>query len=447
MTDIGSPTGRALVALEAIQQVPGISGERLASRLGVTDRAARRYVGILREAGIPVESTSGPYGGYRIGRGARIPPLTFSTAEALGLVMAVLQGWHGTVEADHPAASALGKIMRVLPASAAAPAEAMRRVQAQNPSDAAAMPDPELTATIAQACEAGEQVRIDYRTGSEFVLDPWAVVVRHGRWYLLGRMDGADARRVLRLDRIVRVTPTGETFERPVDLDPVREVEDHLADGWTYDVEVRIAAPFADVAPCVPRMLGRLEPTGERSCVLRGSTGNPGWYAEQLAAVPGDFTVVAPQELQRAVAKLATRFAQAIDQVDVHPIGRVESSLTDLASAPRQPDEGAPPAVLVLDAAVTDALAGLQVGDAIVVLTWFDRADRAVRAVHPRGDASRALTGVFATRSPDRPNPIGLHTVRVTTIDASRVGVDALEALDGTPIVDVKIALRDVETR
>ena len=117
MTEIASPTGRALLALEAIQQVPGITGERLATRLGVTDRAARRYVGILREAGIPVESTSGPYGGYRIGRGARMPPLTFSTAEALGLVMAVLQGWHGTVEADHPAASALGKIMRVLPAA------------------------------------------------------------------------------------------------------------------------------------------------------------------------------------------------------------------------------------------------------------------------------------------------------------------------------------------
>ena len=447
MTDIGSPTGRALLALEAIQQVPGISGERLATRLGVTDRAARRYVGILREAGIPVESTSGPYGGYRIGRGARIPPLTFSTAEALGLVMAVLQGWHGTVEADHPAASALGKIMRVLPASAAGPAEAMRRVQAQNPSDAAAMPDPELTATVAQACEAGEQVRIDYRTGSEFVLDPWAVVVRHGRWYLLGRMDGADARRVLRLDRIVGLKTTGETFTRPVDLDPVREVEDHLADGWTYDVEVRIEAPFANVAPCVPRMLGRLEATGERSCVLRGSTSNPEWYAEQLASVPADFTVVSPAELQRGVARLATRFARAIDHVDVRPIGRVESSLTDLAAAPRQPDEGAPPAVLVLDATMADALAGLQIGDAIVVLTWFDRADREVRAVHPRGDPSRDLTGVFATRSPDRPNPIGLHTVRVIAIDGTNIGVDALEALDRTPIVDVKIALGGVETR
>lgn len=445
MTETASPTGRALLALEAIQQSPGITGERLAIRLGVTDRAARRYVGILREAGIPIESTSGPYGGYRIGRGARIPPLTFSTAEALGLVMAVLQGWHGTVEADHPAASALGKIMRVLPTAAAGPAEAMRRVQAQNPSDAAAMPDPALTAAIAQACETGAQLRIAYRTGSEFVLDPWAVVVRHGRWYLLGGFiapdGGADTRRVLRLDRIVETTPTGNTFTPPADLDPVREVEEHLADGWAYPVEVRIAAAFDEVARCVPRTLGRLVATGEHSCVLHGSTDNPWWYAEQLAAVPGELTVIAPEELRRSVGALAARLNRAVARPDVRPIGRVESPLVDRAQAPRQPDEGAPPAALVMDPSVAEALTGLQVGDRIVVVTWFDRADRAVRVTHPRSDDRLPLTGVFATRSPDRPNPIGLHTVRVTTIDGQRIGVDALEALDATPILDIKIAL------
>ena len=141
---------------------------------------------MLREAGIPVESVSGPYGGYRIGRGARIPPLMFSTPEAVGLVMAVLQGWHGSVEADHPAATALAKILRVLPAATAAAAEAMRGVQAQNPGDRAAMPDAELTATITQACESRKRIRLTYHTGSRMLLEPWAVVVRHGRWYLLG---------------------------------------------------------------------------------------------------------------------------------------------------------------------------------------------------------------------------------------------------------------------
>ena len=307
-----SPTARALLALEAIQSAPGISGARLAARLGVSERAVRRCVGVLRDAGIPVESVSGPYGGYRIGRGARIPPMTFSTVEALGLVMAVLQGWHGSMQDDHPAATALAKILRVLPAAAAGPAESMRHIRAQNPSDAAAMPDPELTATIVQACDDGVRLVVQYRTGSQMRLDPWAVVVRHGRWYLLGALRGQ--RRVLRLDRITAVEPLDEVAERPADLDPVREVEDHLADGWTHAVEVRIAAPFERVAWCVPRTLGRLEATGEDSCVLRGSTNEPDWYAAQLAAIPASFVlVVAPDEIRDAVRTLARRMAAASD--------------------------------------------------------------------------------------------------------------------------------------
>ncbi len=312
-----SPTARALLALELIQGTPGITGERLAAHLGVSDRAARRYVGILREAGIPVESESGPYGGYRIGRGARVPPLMFSTSEALGLVMALLQGWHGSVDADHPAATALGKIVRVLPATAAAPAEAMRRVRAQNPSDAAASPDPELTAALAQACESSRQVRIRYRTssdrGREMVVDPWAVVVRHGRWYLLCWSHSAGARRVLRLDRVTQADPTGESFDPPAGLDAVRDVEEHLADGWMFEIEVRIDAPVEVAAQWAHRTLGRLQPIDEQSCVLRGSADDPRWYAVQLAGMRAPFTVVRPEEVRAEVRALAGRLAQAAD--------------------------------------------------------------------------------------------------------------------------------------
>ena len=124
-------------------------------------------------------------------------------------------------------------------------------------------------------------------------------------------------------------------------------------------------------------------------------------------------------------------------------IGRVRSSLTDLASAPRQPDEGAPEAELVFEPAVLDALDGLEPGMEVLVLTWLDRAGRDVLRVHPRGDATRPLTGVFATRSPHRPNPIGLHRVTITAIDGARVRVASLEAVDGTPIVDVKPLLAE----
>ena len=123
------------------------------------------------------------------------------------------------------------------------------------------------------------------------------------------------------------------------------------------------------------------------------------------------------------------------------PIGKVESSLTDLDSAPRQADEGAPEAWLVFEPNVIEALRGLRVGDEIIVLTWLDRARRDVLSVHPRGDVTRPEEGVFSTRSPHRPNPIGLHSVEIDAIDGRRVRVKHLEALNGTPIVDVKPVL------
>ena len=119
----------------------------------------------------------------------------------------------------------------------------------------------------------------------------------------------------------------------------------------------------------------------------------------------------------------------------------MQSPLTDVAAAPNQGDEGAPDACLVFDPAVLEALDGISAGDEILVLTWFDRARRDVLRVHPRGDPSRPEQGVFSTRSPDRPNPIGLHRVRVLERHGLRVRVGPLEALDGTPIVDLKPVL------
>jgi tRNA-Thr(GGU) m(6)t(6)A37 methyltransferase TsaA len=131
----------------------------------------------------------------------------------------------------------------------------------------------------------------------------------------------------------------------------------------------------------------------------------------------------------------------------VRSIGVVRSRLTDRADAPRQPDEGAPDAAVVLDDDVTPALAGIEVGDRLELLTWLHLADRSTLTTYPRGDTSRPLTGVFATRSPDRPNPIGLHTVTVMAVDGCVVRVDGLEALDGTPVIDIKPALGSTDQR
>ncbi|MET8153218.1 SAM-dependent methyltransferase [Actinoplanes sp. NPDC049668] len=118
---------------------------------------------------------------------------------------------------------------------------------------------------------------------------------------------------------------------------------------------------------------------------------------------------------------------------ELTPVGRVESELTDPATAPRQGDEGSPPAWLIFDARYADALRDIRPGDRLLLLTWLDRADRGVLRVHPRDDPTRPLTGVFSTRSPDRPNPIGLHQVTVLAVGDLRLRVADLEALDGTP--------------
>lgn len=124
----------------------------------------------------------------------------------------------------------------------------------------------------------------------------------------------------------------------------------------------------------------------------------------------------------------------------LRPIGHVESPLTDPALAPKQGSEGAPDAWLVLDPDLAEGFVDLEVGTDVVVLTWLHRAQRDVLSVHPRGDQDQPRRGVFSTRSPHRPNPIGLHPVRVLEVDGNRVLVDGLEAVDGTPVVDIKPA-------
>jgi tRNA-Thr(GGU) m(6)t(6)A37 methyltransferase TsaA len=133
--------------------------------------------------------------------------------------------------------------------------------------------------------------------------------------------------------------------------------------------------------------------------------------------------------------------------MELIPIGAVQSSLVDRAAAPKQSDEGAPPAWLVLDERFAAGLEGVAAGDELLVLTWLHEGDREVLRVRPRDDPDRPERGVFSTRSSDRPNPIGLHRVTVLGIDGPRVQVDALEAVDGTPVLDLKPVLRTAAER
>ena len=315
-----SPTARALMALELIQGTPGITADRIADKIGVSERAARRYVGILREAGIPVESVRGPFGGYRLGRGVRLPPLVFSAAEALGLVMAVLDGHHNASDPTDLVGGALGKIVRALPEPVAAQAEAVRRTTAPAPDRSAARPDPAMTTALVQACSNRRRVRLTYRTeaGSEWVIDadPWAVVVRHGRWYLLCWSHTSDARRAYRIDRVGAVEALEHTFVLPAELDPVAVLEEHLAVGWEYEVEVLIDGPLDRVGRCIPRTAGRLEAVDGGTCRLVGSTSSPWWYAELLAAIPAPYRIVRGPEVREAARALGRRLLAAAEGGD-----------------------------------------------------------------------------------------------------------------------------------
>jgi predicted DNA-binding transcriptional regulator YafY len=314
-----SPTARALLVLELLQSAPGITADRLGEQLGVSERAARRYVAVLREAGVPIESTRGPYGGYRVGRGLRLPPLMFTASEALGLVMAVLEGHHDIADSTgstDPVGGAIGKIVRVLPEPVARSVEAVRRVRARGP-DPDASPGTDTTAALVQACGDRRRLRFGYRLDRDrdpvMEVDPWAVVVRYGRWYLLCWSHTAGARRVLRMDRVAGVEVLDQTFEPPEDLDPLDALEQHLSEGWRYDVEVVVDAPFEEVARRVRRNVGRLEPIDETHTRLVGSTDEPWWYAEHLAELRAPFHVVGPPELRDAVRDLGRMLLEAAE--------------------------------------------------------------------------------------------------------------------------------------
>jgi predicted DNA-binding transcriptional regulator YafY len=311
-----SPTARALQTLEILQLQPGTTADQIAESLGVTERAVRRYVAILREAGVPVESARGRYGGYRLGRGMRLPPVTFTQDEALALVMAVLEGHPAATGTDELAGSALGKVIRALPENVGRQAAALRVHASAAPDRRAAHPDPAVTSALVVAAASGHRVKLRYQSqsGSEWEseVDPWAVVVRHGRWYLLCHSHHADAVRSYRVDRVRAVEQTSRSFTPPDGLDPVAALEENLGEGWEFPVRIVFTVPPSEVAPWIRPPMGRLEPHAS-GCVLTGSTSNPTMYAQEwLANVPFAFRVEGGEELRAAVAALASRCAAAV---------------------------------------------------------------------------------------------------------------------------------------
>jgi predicted DNA-binding transcriptional regulator YafY len=246
-----------------------------------------------------------------------MPPLVFTSSEALGLVMAVLDGHHAAADPDDPVGSALGKLIASLPGHVGRQAAEMRRHALAVPDRRAARPDPEVTAVLVDAIAAQRGVRLTYRSqsGSDWdtEADPWAVGVRQGRWYLLCFAHNVADVRTYRIDRIQEVQARNVHIERPPDLDPVEWLERHLGSGWEHETHVVFDAPLADVAHWVRGPMGRLEPLDDGArCVLFGTTSDPTMYAgEWLAALPFPFEVVGGPELREATAAVAVKLARA----------------------------------------------------------------------------------------------------------------------------------------
>jgi len=312
-----SPTAKALRLLQLVQSHPGIGADELAHRLDTTDRAVRRHVATLRNAGVPVEARRGRDGGYRLGRAIQPPPLMFTASEALGLVMAVLDGHHAAADPDDPVGSALGKLIGALPNTTARQAATMRQHALAAPDRRAARPDLTVTSRLVDAVATRRRVRIAYTTATGTPLDrrvdPWAVVVRHGRWYLLGHNHDVGEARAYRIDRVDDVDILNADAHAPDDLNPIAWLEAHLGAGRKYQTRVRFEASIDTIAPWIAPPMGRLEPIdGGTRCELNGSTDNPTMYAnEWLAAIPHPFHVADGAELRQAVTDLGYRMLTA----------------------------------------------------------------------------------------------------------------------------------------
>jgi len=314
------PTTRVLTVLELLQSRRQISGPELAERLEVDVRTVRRYVGMLQELGIPVQSVRGRLGAYRLRPGFKLPPLMFTDDEALALVLGLLVARRlGLTEAAPAVEGALAKIERVLP-------EALRdRVQALQATLVLAVgraaegegdaPRAAFLLTLSAAIQRRRRVTLRYRSyegnESERLLDPYGLVCRAGRWYVAGYCHLRRDVRTFRLDRVLDVAPRDEPFERPDDFDALAVVERGIASvPLTHMAEVVLDTTLSRAQSCISPVTGTLEALPEGGVLLRFWTHSLDWAASYLAGLGCRFTIRRPPELRAAVRCVAERLLE-----------------------------------------------------------------------------------------------------------------------------------------
>jgi predicted DNA-binding transcriptional regulator YafY len=314
--DASKPASRLLGLLEILQDRPGINGPTLADTLGVTTRTIRRYVATLQDMGIPVEPMAGRTGGYWLRPGYRLPPLMFSTEEAIGLSIALLTAQASKdEELPQPVVRALAKIERVLPSPLSDQINAIREVMSLPGSRYARsdeFPIPAVLATLAQATLTHHSTWFRYGrpNGEESArkVDPYGVVVINGRWYLHGWCHLRKGTRTFRIDRIRRVDLLPEEFTMPPDIDPVRAVTASLAmsrDRW--EIELIISAPIDTVNDWLESHFAILEPLPDGRTMLKSGSDDLRWFAWRVLNMPFPLEVVKPRELRATMREMGER--------------------------------------------------------------------------------------------------------------------------------------------
>jgi predicted DNA-binding transcriptional regulator YafY len=308
-----NPATRLLTILELLQSHPELSGQELAGRLEVDPRTVRRYVMMLQDMGIPIEAERGRYGGYHLRPGFKLPPLMFTEEEGLAVTFGLMVTRQ--LGLGVPAAAmegAIAKMERVMPDILRQRTQALQEaLLVELPRPRAIPPPGEIVMALSMAVQQTQQVWLQHqnRNGEETErhFDPYALVYRAGYWYTVGYCHLRQDLRTFRIDRILQVNLTPQTFTRPADFDPLKQVERSIANTpgvWAADILLLTTLETAQ--QLVPPALATLEavPEGVR---LHCQVQSLDWFAHFLAGLDCPWQVNSPPELHEAIQRLATR--------------------------------------------------------------------------------------------------------------------------------------------
>lgn len=312
---MSQPTTRVLTLLEMLQAREVTGGAELARALEVDRRTLRRYIVMLEELGIPIVTTQGRYGGYQVVAGFKLPPMIFSDEEALALAVGLMAARGLGLAQSMPAlASARAKLERVFPAKLKSRLRAVDESVALESSRPGTVIDQQVLGLLCSATQDRHRVRMAYQSQrdeqTEREFDPYGLVYRTGRWYIVGWCHLRRGLRSFRLDRVVSATSSSTTFERPANFDALAYLKESIATiPRAHAVEVLFETDLATAQKWLVPYVGVLECVDD-GVLLRAQADNLDWIARELARLPFDFSVRSPSHLRSEIIKISKHLAR-----------------------------------------------------------------------------------------------------------------------------------------